>query len=826
MRALRLAWRPPPPAAASLAASSLCQARRRWSLAALLQRRTRADLLLESVRQAAAFSADWDVDFSAITERGAAAGCYSLESQSQLIGRVGAALAHVLTSPQQQASAPCSSSAVAAPGPYVRTLRLTLPTPEAALTLAQLAQTTPLLSAVTSVELTVESGAISVAQDSMEGTGGQEVTELLHVLARRSAQQPSWVDLSLFYREAASSNPLHSSSSSSSSSSGDDDMRSTGSSLVAPCACHRSLWDDAAVTALAALVDSKPWQKIALTHVVLTGCTPRTRLTLWAAYEKSCTSLVELHLNGTQPARELISTGLLRRFSKLTSVDVGRTQLEEDAVVKLLRDLHEGGNGWWHLRLLGLAQCEFTDAAVDVMAEQLREGQAQQQQQQRQRQAPTILKAVGEAGPAGSPEDTEGDVALTSFDISGARLSRTAVFTLAGCLVPCTALIHLNTRHCRLQADGVEHLAAALQHATGLRTWVLCLNRLADEGMAALAKYGKYWPNLRGLDLTRCRLTCVGVNALSTAVPAWDSLEVLRLVGSDLRCPQKTCTPPAGGKTQENDSGSSADGGNASTGLFAYDPAFMKGHGSSAKVPTSYELDRRDRAEGRRRYRGTEAFIEAAAPAAQRQGAHTPLERLGASLALCLRLRLLDLSDCSLADEGLHQLTLHFTGGGTLEELRLAANPLFTSVRGLDALVGLLGRTPHLTSLDLSFTGLGDLGVSMLCDGTSGAEDGVLASMGNLMALELTSCAVHALGWESLAAALPRWPALRHVALNYNAVSEVELLRSFLRQLAAAAPALQSVSLMGCVADPRVVQRLIEAEEYRVLLERGVHVHL
>jgi Ran GTPase-activating protein (RanGAP) involved in mRNA processing and transport len=803
--------------------SSLRNCRRWWSLATLVrQQPTHVDLLLRAVRDAAASSDEWDIDFSAMAQRGGAAamvvGCPSpAMSPSQLIRHVGAALAQELrAAPRRQRQ--------------VRRLRLTLPTPEAVLTVLRLATDTPLLSSVTSLELVVERGAVSAEQDSMgEGAGGgSEVAQLLRVLAAQSATLPAWVTLSVEAREGSSAGLFDSSNSI-------NNISNTEAPLFPSsyASAGGRLWDDATVAALAELMQSKPWSSISLAYADFTShCAARTRQKLWTACGTSCNTLVQLHLVRVRPVQELIRTGLLRRCAQLRSLDVGQTALEETAVVTLLEDLNAKGGvgGWWRLRHLGLSQCELSDAAVAVMAAQLRA--RHQDDAAKVTSNAEAAQATAHTGTCphtalddATPEEEATVPPLTSLDIAGARLSRTAVFDLASCLVRCTALQHLNTRHCRLTGDGVTHLAAALRNATGLRSWVLCLNRLTDDGVAALAKYGRHWLCLKEVDLTRCRLTSAAASSIAAALPSWDAVEVLRLVGNDLRC----C--PSTSSTASVDATTTKTTEDSTTGLFAYDPTFMKQHGSSGKVPTSYELERRDRAEGRRRFRGTEEFVTASATAAAAQAPlHTPLECLGEALSCCRALRQLDLSDCACTDVELHQLVRYFAGG-PLQEVCLSANPLFSSVAGLDALVQLLSRTPQLVHLDLSFTGLGDLGLSMLCDGTAGsAEEGVLTRMTGLETLLLSSCTVHALGWESLTAALPRWPALQHISLHHNVVEDMALLHGFLHQLAVSAPALQSVGLMGCVAAKETSseqwQRLRESAACQALRERGVHVHL
>lgn len=779
----------------TLSLSMRRQQQRWWSLASLLRPSTQADDFLAAVRINAAASAEWEVDVGALNDHGAALGCPSPPQQSQLVGQVAAALAQVLhTSTSASASASASASVDAA-AVRVRSLRWTLTTPAAVDALIALANTTPLLSHVEVVELVIEPGAAGVGQDSMEG--GQAVAQLLHLLAAQSAGLPLWKTLAITAQEAAVTSGSH----------------AGGVSLLSTHGGARRLWGDATVAALSSLVQSKAWSSLALLQVDVTACSPRVRQQLWRACAESAAALRELRLTGTQPARECIGSGLLRHLSALTRLDVNHTALAADAVVRLLNDVRESRGGWWRLQQLGLAQCEVDEVVVNTMAAHLREeaGTALAQH--------TAAMEKDEDGDKMTRDHKrdEEEAALHTLDISGAQLTRTAVFALAGCLLRCSALTHLHTRHCRLQATDVAHIAASLQNATGLHTWTLCRNRIGDEGVAALVKYGKYWPELCELDLTRCRLTAVATQALGRALPAWEKLEVLRLAGNDLRCVAAS----------SNDQGEGTEG----TGLFAYDPTYMRAHGTDSKVPTAFELERRDRAEGRRRYRGTEAFREAAAAAAQAQRNASPLETMGESLAFCRSLRVLDLGDAALTDEGLQQLTRAFHeggGGSSLRELVLASNPLFSTVAGLDALPLLLEHATQLTLLDISFTGLGDLGVSMLCDGTAGTSPGVLTAMSELQTLQLAGCGVQTLGWESLAAVVPLLPALQHLSLNHNAAEEAGVVSDLLEQLAAVgvAPQLRSVQVMGCLADPATLRRLAEGTACVALRRRGVQVCL
>ncbi|CAG9573271.1 conserved hypothetical protein [Leishmania major strain Friedlin] len=729
--------------------------RRLWSLDAVMSApQASVEGLLGQVRQQAAASPVWSVDFSALLERCFTVGCHSPPSQAQLMDRVAATLATVLS---------------ASEAPSVTTLSVTLPTPEAAITVLQLCQNTSLLASLESLELVVDVAAVRTRQEGMEGTGGHEVAALLRELAahqRRRAGQSHWTSLSVRSRDTSAPGVFTL------------NLHAQPQHHVVP-----RLWDDVMVSALAELVAAAPWTRVALFHADLTPSSYRARQRLWASFDSVHASLAVLDLTGVRHAHELVASRQLRHLTRLSSLDVSHTQLEEDAVQCLLRDVQDGVGGWWLLQHLGLAECKVSEAVVTLLHDQ--------HEQHARNEAPL----------------------LESLSVSGACLSSRTAFVMAMCLMQCTRLRLLQTRHCHLQPASLESMAAALRHAPGLQTWVLCLNKFGDEGVAALTKHARCWPSLTDMDLSRCRLTCASVHALSRALPHWSKLQSLRLVGNDLRWqPPQTLSLASSSRVEGGENGRDTGG------LFAYDPAYMKGHGSSMKVPTSYELERRDRKEGRQRYKGTEEFTEAAAPIAP------PLEVFGEALSMCAQLRVLDLSDSAMADAQLVQLVTHFAGAA-LEELRLAANPLFATVPALDALVKLLWRTPSLSVLDLSFTGLGDLGVSMICDGTAGRDGGVLKSMPGLHTLLLSGCAVESLGWESLAAAVSQLTSLRNIALHHNRVSNVALLEELLCQLATVS-SLQSVNLAGCVDSTESVRRLRDGAVCRALRERGVQVLL
>ncbi|EPY27933.1 hypothetical protein STCU_05405 [Strigomonas culicis] len=474
---------------------------------------------------------------------------------------------------------------------------------------------------------------------------------------------------------------------------------------------------------------------------------------------------------------------VLPQLSALQALDISYTQIGDVAFRDMLRCLHKGVGGWHRLTSLGLAQCNVGEYAIELLSRGIQE--------------------------------TDGEtleVLLESLNVNSNQLQDDTIFLLAGCLVQCKHLKVLDMRFNSMTKKTTAQLASSLMHASDLRVLRLRSNRIGDDGLAEIVPYVKYWPALEELDLTRCRLTSRSLVVLAAALPYLPELRVLSVAGNDLRP-----LPGLGAGTPAEE-----------LKLFAYDPDFMKGdvfhNRGDAKVPTSFELDRRDRDSGRRRYKGPPP---PAAPEPGRARAATtgPYHQFGEALSLCRQLRTLDISDSSLQDESFAELA-SAAQLPALKELRLGANPLFaTSVASLDQLAALIGSCAQLELLDLAFTGLGDLGLSLLCDGDSGASSGVLCSLKQLRVLQLSHCRVKSLGLEALAARVAEFGRLEKLLFDGNRVGLDDLIELLART--AELSRLEHLTLSECGHSGRLHREaVVRSAGYTRLMEKGVVVTL
>ncbi|RNF05307.1 putative leucine-rich repeat protein (LRRP) [Trypanosoma rangeli] len=150
----------------------------------------------------------------------------------------------------------------------------------------------------------------------------------------------------------------------------------------------------------------------------------------------------------------------------------------------------------------------------------------------------------------------------------------------------------------------------------------------------------------------------------------------------------------------------------------------------------------------------------------------------------------------------------------------------------LEALATLLCRaSASLQGLDLSCTGLGSVGASLLTDGYALADAGAgvtgaaspLRSLTALQEIRLSSCRIDADGFEALADAFPVMSSLKRVFLDGNAVRRADAIVSLLGALVEL-PSLRFVGLYGSV--PRHLTSTVEASSGCVALRRGgVIVH-
>lgn len=446
--------------------------------------------------------------------------------------------------------------------------------------------------------------------------------------------------------------------------------------------------------------------------------------------------------------QHLLRARCLRSYTSLSRLDISDCALGDVWAPRLLEELAGGIGGWYCLTVFRASQCGFTAYAMELLLSQLR-------------QRPHAAAAVP----------------LTCLALSANRLGDDeAAGLLALCLVQCHALEEVDLRHSGLSGRSAEDLISALAHATGLRVLCLSANRLGEEGAAHLAMYSKCWPALAVLDLTRCHITGDrGVRSLATAIAHLESIAELYLTENALGA--------GGGTAAEGRAGE----GTAERGLklFAYDKGYLKADGESKKVPTSFELDRRDREMGRVRYRGP-TIADGEAPSEERPSSDA-YSALGEALSTCRALRVLDLTGCHITDAGFTALATRLAPAH-LQQLRLAANPLFLGrdSTAVAALVRLLWCcTETLRVLDLGFTGLGDWGLVTLCDGPvergDGGEEegssnaaGVMQELRRLQSLQLPHARIGAVGLEALTDAVAALTELRALVLDGNTVRDRE----------------------------------------------------
>ncbi|KAF8304393.1 hypothetical protein TcBrA4_0047640 [Trypanosoma cruzi] len=556
---------------------------------------------------------------------------------------------------------------------------------------------------------------------------------------------------------------------------------------------HGLQWNQKSLRALAANIPSLALRVLSLEYINLKGANENDLMVLCEAIAH-CHLLTHLSLRGT---RGLLPRVPLLRFAvaqmrELEVLDLSSTLLGDVVMEQLVDTLRVSIGGWYRLRQLNLLE-------TNVSVWGLRR----------------LLRDVGEMSHGETAKIELLNFSSNSMDDEGA-------FVLASVCMHCGMLRELHLRHNRLTKKGAADIGSALIAAASLRCLNLHSNPLSDEGLFALLQYANYWPELRSLDFTRCRLTARCLPALCAALPLFDRLEEISLDRNDLRVIDAGDASPTEYKreTPEGD-----------LPLFAYDPKFMQG-GSRGdwKVSTSFELDRRDAIEGRRRFKGTETFRT---PLSSRKsiGGVVSFEQLGLALSGCRELGRLSLSSCSLTDD----CFLAMAGAlvvRRLTHLDLSANPLFTRMESLEALAKLLRRaSASMQKLDLSCTGLGSVGASLLVDGsptddTNGDADEAVSALRSLTALtelRFSSCRIGAEGFEAIADAFPAMTLLERVFLDGNAVQKLDAILYLLSALEAL-PSLRFVGLYGSVP-PHLAATVGASREYAALQSKGVVVH-
>nr|CCC93409.1 putative leucine-rich repeat protein (LRRP) [Trypanosoma congolense IL3000] len=541
--------------------------------------------------------------------------------------------------------------------------------------------------------------------------------------------------------------------------------------------------------ALASLISAPALRSLALEHLSVSSASEEDLLVLGEAMARSCTNLMRLSLCGSVPFFSRIPSfySALACMSKLEVLDLSGACLEDVQLKRLIVTLRSSIGGWHHLEQLNLAGCGVSEWVLRLLYSDLCDAQ--------------LLPTGASAG-------------LQVLNLSSNGIDDDCAFILASICLRCRSLCELHLRHNRIAAKGAGAIGSALVEACELRVLNLHSNPLRDEGLREVLRAAGCWRKLQRVDLTRCRLTARCLPVLCAAAPFMREVQEVVLDRNDLR--------PVG-------AGSSCDGVlGGELQLSVYDSAYRGAAAGDAKALTSFELDRRDAVEGRCRYKGDIAADEAGEDA-QCSAGDAAFESFGAALCGCRELCTLSLSGCSLPDSAFVPFAGAFVSC-RLRRLDLSANPLFCSVGSVEALGLLLRRgAGSLEVLDLSCTGLGSVGISVLADGTlssTGEAAGgcALCLLCALKELRLSHCRIEEDGFYALADVIPSMCALERVFLDGNRVHGPAAVVSLLGK-AASLPSIAFIGLHGTVL-PCDRAEVTSCREYCVLTGRGVTVHI
>ncbi|KEG11962.1 putative leucine-rich repeat protein (LRRP) [Trypanosoma grayi] len=565
--------------------------------------------------------------------------------------------------------------------------------------------------------------------------------------------------------------------------------------MIVPCDMQRELqWNHTSVATLAAMIPPT-LQVLSLEYLSLQRAREEDLRAL-SDVISCCHAITHLSLRGTRGflTRVAFLRDVVAGMRQLSVVDLGSTLLNDVLLQQFMVSLKTAIGGWYRLRQLNLSQSNVSAWGLQLM-----------------------LRDLGELR-------SDEVASIEVLNLSSNGIDDDGAFVLASCCMRCEELRELHLRHNRLTKKSASAMGSALIAASSFCCINFHSNPLGDEGLSSFLQYAKYWPELRRLDVTRCRLTARCLPALSTALPLFDRLEEFVLDRNDLR--QLDAALPMEGDDSSSSSSVKMSQKKGDLPLFVYDPRFMQGGRSGDwKVPTSFELDRRDAQEGRCRYTGTEEYRAAQETAHVLVGGVAPFELLGSALAGCRELHRLSLSGCALTDMSFTALANALVVR-RLAHLDLSSNPLFAHMQSLEALSELLHQSAAtLQTLDLSCTGLGSIGASLLADGSAAAAgDAALCSLKTLTQLKLSSCRIGADGLEALADALPSMVSLERLFLDGNSVSELGAVVSVLGACEEL-PSLRFVGLHGCIP-PCSLADVEASNEYVTLQRRGIAVHV
>ncbi|KAG8343266.1 hypothetical protein TRVL_05903 [Trypanosoma vivax] len=568
--------------------------------------------------------------------------------------------------------------------------------------------------------------------------------------------------------------------------------------IVARSTQHGALWSrqQGAVAALMDLVSVSTLESLSLEYVDFQGMSGEETAALCDAVGR-CSGLKHLSFRGTSDhfVRTLLLRDGLREMKQLTVLDMSSTCLGDVSLQRLLKGLKASIGGWHRLEVLSVVECQLSAWVLRLMYEDVAD--------------PELL-------PPGVVAN------LRVLNLSSNGIDDEGAFTLASCCMLCGRLQELHLRHNRISEKGVAAIGSALSQSQSLRVLSLHSNPLKDSGLKEVLESARHWPALQRLDLTRCRLTVQSMPVICKAIKLLNSLQELVLDRNDFRLVEGGA-PSSSGDDSDHAHIHAQD--NADIPLFAYDRNYMHpgaGNAGMLKVPTSFELDRRDALEGRIRYKGTEAFTQTGEPKPSHFG-EAPFQELGTSLSACQELRHLSLSGCSLTDVAL----VPFAGACSLRGLKhldMSGNPLFNHMKGLEALASLLSNSSgSLEVLDLSFTALGSVGVSLLADGAPGDPSScvpALCSLKQLKEFRLSHCHIGEDGLSALTDALPSVQKLERLFLDGNQVNDPAAVIALLGSLSTL-QSLTFVSLHGTFPSA-MTNQVTTSHEYVTLCQRGV----
>lgn len=484
---------------------------------------------------------------------------------------------------------------------------------------------------------------------------------------------------------------------------------------------------EAGCTRLTTLLRQLPKLRcLTLRYLDCDGCPARTLQQLAEAISRFMSQLETLELHGMPHlAQSLTRAEALAHCPQLQHLALPGALLGDVWGPAVLAQLHRSLGGWGQLCRLDLRQCALTTYGIERLH--------------------------------GTMGVTTMEARVRELLLSHNTLDDDSTFYLGCCLLRCVHLEVLELRHCQLSARSAEQLLSSLSNAKLLRRLQLQSNGFGDPGAMALQSYAGCLPALADLDLSRCHLTVEGLGNMAAAMASWPHLSQLRLADNDFRAASPRCRPPAVAEEAPEPR------------LAIHDRSYMAVRGSNEKVPTSYELDRRDREEGRVRHR----WVTPSCPSPPTVTAplYKPDWALGEALSRCPELRVLDLSNTSLCDGGVLEAWAVARGGGKqLEQLHLSGCPLLHTPSSHTALVDILRASPRLRVLAISFTACGDAGIVSLCD--AGDGPGVLCGLTELVDLRLSACSVGTLGMEALREAVCHLPSLQALYVDGNHSSQ------------------------------------------------------